>query len=371
MKNIWIIMLPIVLLVVGCKETTKNEMLQVPYIGKVESIADTLIMDSYELLSLESNDNSLISRIDRVIKYENRYYVLDKRMEPLLAFDDSGGHLFTIHAVGSGIGEYANLKDFSIDKEGCWLLLLVDPSAILYYDLSEGKYDHKLKLDNYYDAITNDSQNIYLERATYVNNKLSPSAITVMRKSDNVMNDILKPLTEIAPYCHAQGVRMSATNPLYFTRKFDDCIYKLGYGTLEPLYHIDWKEATFPSLSEKDTYECRKLNEMARKRGYVWSISDLQDSGENILFRTNLPGLFRLSKRMNSIESYDLIFNTLDSIPLPNYVPVGGDANEVFFVYPVHLLKEQMNRKLSNRLTTLLEFMNEDSNPIIFKYNLK
>lgn len=93
-------------------------MLQIPYVGSVKSVADTLIMDGFEMLSFESNDNSLISKMDRVIKYEGRYYVLDKRMKQLLSFDSSGNHLFTINTVGNGIGEYISLRDFSIDKEG-------------------------------------------------------------------------------------------------------------------------------------------------------------------------------------------------------------------------------------------------------------
>lgn len=371
-RKFWIIILSVSLLIVGCGQATQNETLQIPYIGSVKSVADTLIMDGFEMLSFESNDNSLISKMDRVIKYEGRYYVLDKRMKQLLSFDSSGNHLFTINTVGNGIGEYISLRDFSIDREGRWLLLLVDPSAILYYDLLEGKYDHKLALDGYYNTITNDSQSIYLEKSTYINNELSSSSITVIRKSDTVMNDMLEPLPEIAPYCYYQGVQMSATDPLYFTRKFDDCVYKLSNGGLEPLYDIDWKKSTFPSSLKEKTYECEELNKLTWEHGYVWSISDLQDSEENILFRTNIPGLFVLSKRMHSVESYGLIFNASLGIPLPNYIPVGGDGNEVFFVCPVYVLKEQIeNRQLPNEMITLLESMNEDSNPLILKYNLK
>ena len=98
----------------------------------------------------------------------------------------------------------------------------------------------------------------------------------------------------------------------------------------------------------------------------------MQDSEENILFRTNIPGLFVLSKRMHSVESYDLIFNASLGIPLPNYIPVGGDGNKVFFVCPVYVLKEQIgDRQLPNEMITLLESMDEDSNPLILKYNLK
>ena len=50
---------------------------------------------------------------------------------------------------------------------------------------------------------------------------------------------------------------------------------------------------------------------------------------------------------------------------------MGGDGNEVFFVYPVHILKEQIkDRILSNKMDYLMESMDEVSNPLTFKYNL-
>lgn len=62
----WVVILSISLLIVGCRQVTQHETLQIPYIGSVESIADTLIMSDFEVLSFESNDNSLISKMDRV-----------------------------------------------------------------------------------------------------------------------------------------------------------------------------------------------------------------------------------------------------------------------------------------------------------------
>ena len=37
----WVVILSISLLIVGCRQVTQHETLQIPYIGSVESIADT------------------------------------------------------------------------------------------------------------------------------------------------------------------------------------------------------------------------------------------------------------------------------------------------------------------------------------------
>ena len=95
----------------------------------------------------ETNEEALINNIDRVYESNGRYFILDKRMKQVLCYTLSGEHLFTIHAVGNGKGEYVDLFDIAIDEAENKLLLLTYPSQILYYDL-EGTYLSSYPLDD-------------------------------------------------------------------------------------------------------------------------------------------------------------------------------------------------------------------------------
>ena len=64
----------------------------------------------------ETNEEALINNIDRVYESNGRYFILDKRMKQVLCYTLSGEHLFTIHAVGNGKGEYVDLFDIAIDE---------------------------------------------------------------------------------------------------------------------------------------------------------------------------------------------------------------------------------------------------------------
>lgn len=68
-------------------------------------------------------------------------------MKQVLAFNDKGRHLFTIHRVGIK-GEYGSILDIAIDRQNENLVFLADPTSLImtYKETS-------LKLPNYKDTI--------------------------------------------------------------------------------------------------------------------------------------------------------------------------------------------------------------------------
>ena len=65
-----------------------------------------------EIIPLETNDSSLISSVSKIVHRNNRYYILDKEMDRIVAFDDQGKFLNLINKKGNGPGEYTGLSDF-------------------------------------------------------------------------------------------------------------------------------------------------------------------------------------------------------------------------------------------------------------------
>ena len=95
------------LIIMFCGCMTQNEITgSVAKLETVEKVVDdTLFLKNPQVFCLETKDNALIKRINRVIEWKNTYYILDKSMKQVLAFNDKGRHLFTIHRVGIGKGE--------------------------------------------------------------------------------------------------------------------------------------------------------------------------------------------------------------------------------------------------------------------------
>ena len=162
------------LMIMFCGCMTQNEITSsIAELETVEkSVNDTLFLQNPQVFCLETKDNALIKRINRVIEWKNTYYILDKSMKQVLAFNDKGKHLFTIHRVGAGKGEYGSILDIAIDRQNENLVFLADPTSLIYYDL-QANFIRTTKLPGHYHSIAIDNRMIYLENATLINNQLS------------------------------------------------------------------------------------------------------------------------------------------------------------------------------------------------------
>jgi len=87
-----------------------------------------------ELIPLETNENSLISRIAKVIFHQNRYYILNGS-RGVYVFDEDGRFILKIVRIGRGPGEYTSLSDMFINPFTGNIDLLTPWGSIHSYDL--------------------------------------------------------------------------------------------------------------------------------------------------------------------------------------------------------------------------------------------
>ena len=367
------------LMTMFCGCMTQNEITSsIAELETVEkSVNDTLFLQNPQVFCLETKDNALIKRINRVIEWKNTYYILDKSMKQVLAFNDKGKHLFTIHRVGVGKGEYGSILDIAIDRQNENLVFLADPTSLIYYDL-QGNFIRTTKLPGHYHSIAIDNGMIYLENATLINNQLSTSSITVIAPNDQ-KTELLKPLREIAPYCFIGGHQLGGTAPVVFTRKFDDTIYQLEDGKISPCYSFNFMNGSFPEAAKDKEYTCRELNKFTWDR-YVYLMTNVTNAPQYLLFSTNLFGIYVFDKNQNKLLKYNKIYNTEYQTDLHQYIPVEGANNRVFFtVFPTTLFSlktivdnhPSFKNKMSDKLYKLTESLDSDSNPVIFSYQVK
>lgn len=349
----------------------------ISYVGHVKSVADTALFEKFSLFSFESTSESLLGRIEKIVKYKGNYYVLDKQINSILAFDGEGKFLHTIGRIGNGAGEYVALRDVIVDADANQLLMLVQPSAIHFYNL-DSTFDRSMHLDAYYDGIAVDEKNIYISNSPYVNNQQQEYSLTVIDKKTEDVRTLLPAMDEIAPYCNNRGMSLTKTgNAIYYTRRFDNRIYSLSDSGVKTEFSVDWGKLAFPEQPSGTLLDCKELDKLCRDHEYVYTVTDLKEGENNMLFRTNLFGVYALAKQENKIVYYDMIMNSSFNIPLPNYLPVYGEDDEVFFIYPAHMLpglRKLMGKSENDAAAALrndLSTIKEDDNPLIFRYSLK
>lgn len=81
-------------------------------------LSDKNFLKKIQLISLETNDSSLIGQISKLIVYKGKLWILDKfQSRSLFCFSMSGEFIHRIHRSGKGPGEYILPEDFTIFED--------------------------------------------------------------------------------------------------------------------------------------------------------------------------------------------------------------------------------------------------------------
>jgi hypothetical protein len=115
-------------------------------IDKASYIALSDIVDSFRFVPLETTDDCLIGRVDKVIFMDDLFFVLDTELsKSVFVFDKMGRFKFKIDRLGQGPGEYTFLNDMAINAKDQTIELLAD-LKIIKFDLS-GKFLSEIKFE--------------------------------------------------------------------------------------------------------------------------------------------------------------------------------------------------------------------------------
>jgi hypothetical protein len=77
----------------------------------------SVMSDSVSYIPLETKDNCLISKIEKMIVWNNRYYIWDKMLETIYCYGSDGKYIFKIAKKGAGPEEYQNISDFTVNQK--------------------------------------------------------------------------------------------------------------------------------------------------------------------------------------------------------------------------------------------------------------
>lgn len=206
-KNLFLL---ICLLVFSCSNKYNHK--EFIDLDQLEETSVLDLFDSINVVALETNDQSLISIISKIVQYNDRYYILDAKMQTILCFDTSGKYLFKISQQGQGPSEYSFLGNMNIDPYNKQLLILAPFGELLSYSL-DGQFISKIKLPSdiiaynevyplnkdelifissnkyqilYYSKITNS-----ITKKKYENNEMLKSSIFSPLNSTHIYNDTI------------------------------------------------------------------------------------------------------------------------------------------------------------------------------------
>lgn len=146
------------------KNDNERNILAIEY-KKDVSFSWSSLLQITEVIPLETNDTCIVSYANKCL-VNDRYIVYDDyKQKALFVFNHEGKFLYKIDALGSGDKDYSIIKDVTFSHNQQEILLL-DNTSILAYDVSNGKYKHRISLDKqlasfFYRLADMDHNNLY------------------------------------------------------------------------------------------------------------------------------------------------------------------------------------------------------------------
>ncbi len=134
---------------VSCSNTEDSdgnaliEGLRVPRPGVTQF--STLFTNNLVITPLETKDESLIGRIDKIKKFKGDYYICSSNRQVIHRFDSKGKFVSSLKSLGTGPEEYLRIEDFDVcEVDGEIEVWVSDNHNLKIYDASTFSFKYKI-----------------------------------------------------------------------------------------------------------------------------------------------------------------------------------------------------------------------------------
>ena len=213
------------------------------------SIPTEKLFSKIDVIPLETQEESIIRGIDKVMEYQSHIYILDRRQKAVLIFDERGKFISKINSVGRAPNEFYLLEDIEINKFGNTLECLDPMGKILTYDLM-GNYlstiylPHPPMAYHYLHVLNQDSILLY----TNPTRDNDYTFRIFSRQQDSIITQFSKQKKIVTGECKLPI--QVYKNKLYFTQAFYNETYQIFKDT--HLFAYQWNLGKY-------TYNLTKL----------------------------------------------------------------------------------------------------------------
>lgn len=353
----------ILLLLVGCAKQNHQEKVIAVDAAKIQKYVSTSVLfDSIKYIPLETNDFSLFGEIDKLcMDSQDNIFVLDKQgTNAIYMFGRKGEFKRRIGQIGRGPGEYDEISDFNVYRD----------SVIEIYDAGQDKiirYDTVGKMIDEINGITmgdarffhiGDTLGFYRSNG---NNAFNLRVI-IKDKESSYLKQTCGEWRDKGNYFHSDG------SHIYCTDNYNDTLYLITQGTLDPFLYIDFQKYKLP--------EKIRIVEQAWQGDFCFDIGNFKFTSRFIHFsfsyRQNEVYSFYDRKNKNLLSSLSFL-NDINGIPFLLYPNTPNCKDKIVtYLKASILLDTPENELVSESGRALKAKVHEDSNPVIvFAYTKK
>lgn len=263
---------------------------------------------STDFIALETNENSLIGSIDKIMFTDDFFAVADTRQSCIILFDYNGKHIRTIKRLGRGPQEYVQFTGATLDLENKQFVVYDDQrSRFLVYS-----YEGEWKATIPYKMLLADS---YMVRDGYL---YVVNADTMTEEEYLVSKVKLSGDYEITPiadftmpdktYHQAHGEKIgSYGKKVLVSERFNNTIYEVKNDKLVPRYTFDFGAQNIEKLAKELNDEQLEEAITDKEKGYVYGITNMLETDDYLFFNTNHAGFVALDKKSGVARAHQTI----------------------------------------------------------------
>ena len=327
-------------------------------IKQVGKISDLFSISS--IIPLETNNKSLINRIDKIKVSKSNIFTFDRRSRKLLLFDIKGTFIRQVGELGEGPGEYIELMDFEIDPNN-EIVYLLDFRKVHQFSF-QGDFIKTNTLDFVASKIHMSSNYEFLFYGGRVDHRLLTTTPDFKLKDKFFPFSIAYALETIFPFSNFQS-----NTAFHLPTK--DTVYKIVNGKPIAAVYIDFNGKNFTShdfarLSESDKND---LFGYQKRNGYARLISFLPCQDYifmSIIYQTSLVCLFNIKSGKYEFVNMKKIQNDIFGSFIPLYPKGVTDTEYIFAISPNKFIRDKTSSfYLSN--IKILEGLTDYSNPVL------
>lgn len=356
----------------SCNQRPQNDTDVKEYLIPVGENGDILLSDivgDYKIVPLETKENSLLGEIQKVELYDEKIFILSRNQ--IFVFEQNGKFIQKTNRTGRGPGEYIEIKDFDIFSETLFILDRTGQN-VLEYDL-KGRHINTRHISMWAQKLIVLNENEILIYSGEEDNSYNQCKFSVVNNNGEITG--LIPIDERkSKFLHVNSTQnfIRHASNIYFHEAFNDVVYAIDNGRIEPIYHFVYDGLNIPdSFYDQSFDNIFSFFQEFNKTNYINGIYDLFWVDNNMFFKAYRNGnaqLFVVNTETGFLKTSNYLKNDvlLDDVE----VPVGelslGLSNDRlwFFMYPSEL-NENSSQITNPILKDLLEKISDESNPIM------
>ena len=336
---------------------------------------DSVFTSRYRFVKFQNKGNeSVIIGIERLLCAEERIFVMDRKGNHLLAFDQDGTFLkSTKSMIGRGKNEYISIFDATIDPTERRIYAYCDaPCKLMVFDYDLNVIEN-IDFKTFTWELSVDDKYLYILSPDLKNG----SVIRLMRFDKKNLKGAATEIVSTHSAIHelgTQGKSLVHSGDCFFAMPFEQMIYRIKDGEIVNSYKVGFRDSWF----EKDGNNTGLSDFMRINRDKHWMITNICTSNSSLLFNTNKYHAFVLNLRTNVCASYKGIVDD-HYIPISSrLIPTDGLYGQAVYEINPESIKKYLEkvadddkRHYDSDLVKLALEYSRDNNPTICIWSIK